>query len=106
MASVIRIAKPSSPLPPRDEHQDRHARFLAILHHLTFAEFEALVSPAQQRALLARYNGLSESSKPSALRRVKVTLELIAEHLTEQKQAGRFSASTDFEGLEGRLYDH
>lgn len=82
------------------------ARLVATLHRLTWAEFQALISPAQQRALLQRYMGLSEESKRGGLRRAKRELEGAAEELSRKRQADRFSVSTDIEALEARLQDH
>eukprot|EP00927_Polykrikos_kofoidii_P015892 TRINITY_DN17125_c0_g1_i1.p1 TRINITY_DN17125_c0_g1~~TRINITY_DN17125_c0_g1_i1.p1 ORF type:complete len:196 (+),score=37.88 TRINITY_DN17125_c0_g1_i1:219-806(+) len=75
------------------------------------AEFQRLISPAQQRALLARYEGLSDSSRLSALRRVRSFLDDAVDDLAKQREATLYSVGMDMsydtrQGLDARVRDY
>mmetsp|Transcript_30742 Transcript_30742/g.65424 ORF Transcript_30742/g.65424 Transcript_30742/m.65424 type:complete len:185 (+) Transcript_30742:39-593(+) len=95
------------------QSEERHARLVTSLHRLTLAEFQSLVSPVQQRALIDRYEGLSDSSKLSALRRVKDTLDIAVDDLAVKRQAtmldggnAQGSQTRQSDELDERVQDH
>lgn len=77
-------------------------QLVTALHQMTLAEFQSLVSPAQQRALLARYAELSESSRIAALQRVKDMLDLTVEDLVNTREAGLVPRPRGGRGFAGR----
>eukprot|EP00928_Gymnodinium_smaydae_P028962 TRINITY_DN21949_c0_g1_i1.p1 TRINITY_DN21949_c0_g1~~TRINITY_DN21949_c0_g1_i1.p1 ORF type:complete len:189 (-),score=60.93 TRINITY_DN21949_c0_g1_i1:207-773(-) len=70
--------------------QELRACILASLQRLTMEEFQMLLSPAQQRALVARYEGLSDASKLSALRRVREALDMGVDDCSQQRAESLF----------------
>eukprot|EP00747_Dinoflagellata_sp_TGD_P166612 gnl/TRDRNA2_/TRDRNA2_189664_c0_seq1.p1 gnl/TRDRNA2_/TRDRNA2_189664_c0~~gnl/TRDRNA2_/TRDRNA2_189664_c0_seq1.p1 ORF type:complete len:217 (+),score=30.62 gnl/TRDRNA2_/TRDRNA2_189664_c0_seq1:50-652(+) len=74
--------EPDTPGSEKEAQSETQAQLISTLQHLTATELRSLLAPIQQRALLARYEGLPDASKISALRRVKEAKEMVVEDLS------------------------
>lgn len=83
-----------------EDTASRHARLLATLHGMASWELQAAIAPAQQRALLARYAELSDSSRLRAARRARALVDAAAGELRE---AHRGLAAAGAGGVRGAL---